>query len=129
MAPFLVGHATLDDMMVILQASIKVAVNETKAAMELVTDYEGRATSPAMLSSLKGCKDDFNDALEDIQTAVDAIPSGDYGTLTTYLSSAITDYSDCDDEFSGLNPLKTQNERLSNIVDNCLAFAEGMHWP
>lgn len=128
MAPFLVGQASLDDMMVVLQASIKVAVNETNALIELVTQYEARAPYPAMLASLKGCKDDFNDALEDIQTAVDAISSGDYGTLTTYLSSAIDDYGQCDDEFTGINPLLNQNARLRHIVDNCLAFAEDMQW-
>ncbi|KAK4795250.1 hypothetical protein SAY86_013244 [Trapa natans] len=126
---FLGGHTTVDDMMVFLQASIKVAVNETNAAMDLVTDYEGRATSPQMQSKLKGCKKDFHEALENIQTAVGAIPSGDYGTLSTYLSSAITAYTDCDDELSGINPLKDTNERLRNVVDNALAIAEGMHWP
>lgn len=128
MAPFLVGQASLDDMMVVLQASIKVAVNETNALIELATQYEARAPSPAMLASLKGCKDDFNSALEHIQTAVDAIASRDYGTLTTYLGTAIDDYADCDAEFTGINPFLSQNVRLGHIVDNCLAFAEAMQW-
>ncbi|KAK4770458.1 hypothetical protein SAY87_030990 [Trapa incisa] len=127
--PFLGGRITVDDMKVFLHASINATVNETNTAMNLVTDYEAKATNQQMQSRLKGCKKDFEDALENIETAVNAITSADYGTLTTFLSSTITAYSDCDDEFSGLNPLAPTIERLSNVVDNALAIAEGMHWP
>ncbi|PKI78273.1 hypothetical protein CRG98_001331 [Punica granatum] len=128
MTPFLDGNAALDDMKFVFETAVKVVVNETNGLKDLITSYEGKATSPMMVDSFKACKNDYDDALEDIQTAMDAAPSGDYGTLTTFLSSAIDSYGDCDDEFRGLNPLAIQNARLRHLLDNCLAFAERVHW-
>lgn len=128
LTPYLAGQASVDDRMALLQASITAAINETNGLIGLLTQYEGQATNPTMKTSLVGCKNDFSNVLDDIKMSTDAIPARDYGTLTNYLGTAITHTSDCDDEFWGLNPLQSQNKKLKDMFDNCLAFAESVNW-
>ncbi|KAK4802920.1 hypothetical protein SAY86_001123 [Trapa natans] len=128
LTPFLSGEIMVDDKRALLDASIKAVINGTNALIALAEEYAGRATSPQMKESLEGCKNDFANVLEDIKSATDAMAIPEYYTISMYLSTSITNISDCDDEFWGLNPMKSDNQRLKDMFDNCLALAQSINW-
>lgn len=126
LTPFSSGlqNVAKPDPIALLKISIAAAVAETKTVMQTAEKLMAeKAGSPSFVSSLQDCRDNYNDALENYQSALDAIPENDLGTINSMLSAAVTDYGTCDDGFMGTNPLINQDETLSHMGSNCLAMA------
>ncbi|XP_056161319.1 pectinesterase inhibitor-like [Syzygium oleosum] len=125
LSPFLVGSALLAEPIALLQTAIKAATAETKLAMMVLGRLiEMSYVDAKTLMSLKDCHDNYSDALDNFQAAMDAIPNRDIGTINSMLSAAVTDYGTCEDEFSGgSSPMAGHDSKLSHMADNCLAIA------
>ncbi|KAM7256096.1 hypothetical protein ACFE04_011837 [Oxalis oulophora] len=111
----------------ILQSAIKVTDEATKWAM---AEAEKMANAPGTdkftVSRLNDCKESYEDALENFQTAIEAIPSMDIGTINSYLSAVVTDFMTCDEGFAEFHKeplMASYNEKLSQMGSNCLAIA------
>jgi len=72
------------------------------------------------------CQELYDDAVVNLEDAVNAVKSSDIATVNTNLSAAMTDYSTCNDGFeeSGEpNPLAYVADKLTKMVSNCLAIS------
>ncbi|CAB4274906.1 unnamed protein product [Prunus armeniaca] len=123
-APFLPLVPKLDPVAV-LEMTIKAATTHAKlslaAASKLVLmNNIARGTAAA----LSDCKDMYGDALDGLQSAMDAIQSRDIGTINSMLSGVVTDAVTCGDGFEGENsPLGDYDDKLHKMASNCLAIA------
>lgn len=106
--------------------AIKGATEHTKIAVSLAAKL---ALVPSPLASVYGdCKDSYDDALENFESAMNAHAVGDVGTMNSMLSAAITDFGDCDDGLSGKSsPLLDVGSALSQMTSNCLAIVSLIH--
>ncbi|XP_059626928.1 vegetative cell wall protein gp1 [Cornus florida] len=112
-----------NDPLSVLEMAIKASVEHTKLALSALERLATTSRCPAPRSALDCCKDSYDDALENIYTALDAVPARDIGTVNTMLSAAITDLGDCEDEYSGMSSLlPIAAQKLDNMVSNCLAI-------
>ncbi|PPS09770.1 hypothetical protein GOBAR_AA10866 [Gossypium barbadense] len=73
------------------------SANATATKMAADPKY---ADDPKTISGLKGCYEMYDDALDNMQNAMDTIPVYDIGTIETMVSAAITDYGTYDDGFT-----------------------------
>ena len=72
------------------------------------------------------CREQYSNALENLQRASDAIPSRDLGTVTIMLSAVVADVSTCESGFEDLksSSFKVDSDGLVGIMaSNCLAIA------
>lgn len=112
---------------------IKAGTEQTKQAIATAAKMANESKSdPRTLSRLDDCKEIYDDALDNLQEAMDAIPLKDVGTIATMVSAAISDYGTCDDGFTGqpnpipegVSPLAKINENLMNIAGIILALVD-----
>ncbi|KAL1211879.1 Pectinesterase 2 [Cardamine amara subsp. amara] len=99
----------------VLVLSIQASINATKVAMATVEKV-----------AAADCKELYDDAVTNLEDAVNAVESRDIATVNTNLSAAMTDYSTCNDGFeeSGEpNPLADVSDKLTKMVSNCLAIS------
>lgn len=129
-APFFNGKT---DVTSVIEMLIKSATEQTKQAITTArTMANGAKSDPKKLSMFNDCFEIYDDALDNLQEAVDAIPAKDIGTLETMVSAAISDYSTCDDGFTGqpnpipdgVSPMAKVNDHLMNIASVILALAK-----
>ncbi|KAF7145896.1 hypothetical protein RHSIM_Rhsim04G0235100 [Rhododendron simsii] len=122
-SPFLDGPT---DPETVVGIAIKGATEHTKIAVSLAAKL---ALAPSPLASVYGdCKDSYDDALENFESAMNALAVGDVGTMNSMLSAAITDFSDCDDGLLGKSsPLLDVDSALSQMTSNCLAITSLIH--
>ncbi|XP_058212647.1 pectinesterase inhibitor 10 [Rhododendron vialii] len=122
-SPFLDGPT---DPETVVGIAIKGATEHTKIAVSLAAKL---ALAPSPLASVYGdCKDSYDDALENFESAMNALAVGDVGTMNSMLSAAITDFSDCDDGLLGKSSsLLDVNSALSQMTSNCLAIVSLIH--
>lgn len=101
-------------------------MERTKLAVALAAKL---ASMPSPLASIYGdCKDSYNDAVENFESAKDALVTGDVGTMNSMLSAAITDFGDCDDGLLGQSsPLLDVDLALIHMTSNCLAIVSLIH--
>ncbi|XVF62458.1 hypothetical protein PTKIN_Ptkin09bG0009400 [Pterospermum kingtungense] len=127
--PFFNGKT---DLISVIGMLIKASTEQTKQAIATATAMANEAKSDARkLSNFEDCKEVYDDALDNLQEAVDAIPVHDIGTLLTMVSAAVSDYGTCDDGFTGqpnpipdgVSPMADINEHLMNMAGNILALA------
>lgn len=79
--------------------------------------------------AIMDCKDMYSDALDGLQSAMDAIPNKDVGTINSMLSGVISDAVACDDGFEGQkSPFGDYNDKLRKMGSNCLAIASLIKW-
>ncbi|KAH0465099.1 hypothetical protein IEQ34_005202 [Dendrobium chrysotoxum] len=74
---------------------------------------------------LHDCIDVYDDALDNLEAAKEAISVGDIGTRDSMLSAMISNFGTCEDgfaEFSIKSPLEDWSETLQSMTDNCLAI-------
>ncbi|KAB2599316.1 vegetative cell wall protein gp1 [Pyrus ussuriensis x Pyrus communis] len=91
------------------------------AASKLVTMPN---TARGTIAALSDCKDLYSDALDGLQSAIDAIQSHDIGTINSMLSGVVTDAVTCGDGFEGeQSPLGDYDDKLRKMASNCLAIA------
>ncbi|CAH2054770.1 unnamed protein product [Thlaspi arvense] len=103
------------DASTVLVLAIQSSINATKAAMAIVDKV-----------AAADCQELYDDAVANLEDAINAVKSRDIATVNTNLSAAMTDYSTCNDGFeeSGEpNPLAEVGDKLTNMVSNCLAIS------
>ncbi|XP_022761270.1 vegetative cell wall protein gp1-like [Durio zibethinus] len=132
-SPFFNGKTDLASVIGML---IKAGIEQTKQAIataaKMATDP--KYSNPKTLSKLNDCKEIYDDALDNMQEAIEAIPLKDVGTIETMISAAISDYGTCDDGFTGqpnpipegVSPMAKINENLMNIAGVILALTKMM---
>ncbi|KAG7624298.1 putative pectinesterase [Arabidopsis thaliana] len=99
----------------VLILAIQASITATKAAMATVEKVDA-----------SDCQELYDDAVVNLEEAVNAVKSSDIATVNTNLSAAMTDYSTCNDGFeeSGEpNPLADVADKLTKMVSNCLAIS------
>lgn len=96
----------------------------TKRAVTKVSRIAEGTKDASTASSLEDCRESYDDALSNLQNAVDALVGHDIGTVSVMLSAALQDYSACDDDFEGgTNPMADMDNMLMQMTSNCLAIA------
>lgn len=99
----------------VLILTIQASINATKAAMAIVDKV-----------AASDCQELYDDAVANLEDAVNAVKSRDIATVNTNLSAAMTDYSTCNDGFEEAgepNPLADVGDKLTKMVSNCLAIS------
>lgn len=97
------------------------------AAVSKLSMGQNNARRTAM--AVIDCKDMYSDALDGLQSALDAIPNKDVGTINSMLSGVISDAVTCDDGFEGQkSPFGDYNDKLRKMGSNCLAIASLIKW-
>ncbi|KAK6913691.1 Pectinesterase inhibitor domain [Dillenia turbinata] len=128
-APFLTGKT---DPLSVLEIVIKACVQHAKIALKAAKQLSEKAEIPKITSSgADVCKEHFEDALDNLQRALDAIPEKDLGSINSMLSAVMTDASTCEDAFQEGPvidsdedpPMKIYYDKLSKMASNCLAVA------
>ncbi|XP_038893230.1 pectinesterase inhibitor-like [Benincasa hispida] len=105
-----------------LKAAIEHLISETNHAKE-------SSQTVGNLKSLSVCKQNFKDAVDDLQKSLQHLKNYDLPSLKISLSGALTDYSTCDDavvdngdEKKALGVLST-DALLERLASNCLYLA------
>ncbi|XP_022748814.1 pectinesterase inhibitor-like [Durio zibethinus] len=128
-APFFNGKS---DLLSVIEMLIKAGTKQTKRAIATAAKMAKYPKSnPKTVSRLNDCMESYDDALGNMQEAIDAIPVKDVGTISTMVSAAISDYGTCDDGFTGqpnpipegVSPMTKINKNLINIAGIILAVA------
>lgn len=108
----------------VIKACAQHAKLAITAAIRKVSEHN---VSPIMASCLRDCEENYRDALDNLQSAMDAISTRDIGTINSMLSAAISDFSTCEDGFAeisfGRSPMAAIDENLTKMVSNSLAVA------
>ncbi|XVF66117.1 hypothetical protein PTKIN_Ptkin10aG0008900 [Pterospermum kingtungense] len=121
------------DLLSVIQMMIKAATDQVKQAMATAKKMANDPRTDAKTrSGYKDCEEMYDDALDNFQEALDAIPIPEIGTVNIMLSAAITDISTCDDGFTGqpnpipdgVSPMAKLNEHLMNIVGVMLSIVK-----
>ncbi|KAL2510261.1 uncharacterized protein Fot_33908 [Forsythia ovata] len=78
-------------------------------------------------SILSTCQENFDNAVDDLETSLQSLENKDEGTLLTHLSAATA--SDCSDAFAEMGaklppPLSSHVDYVFKLVSNCLAVVE-----
>ncbi|XP_010524736.1 PREDICTED: putative pectinesterase/pectinesterase inhibitor 26 [Tarenaya hassleriana] len=113
--PLVKGEIKIDPESVLLLA-IQASIEATKKA--LITAGE--------VADAADCKELYDDAVMNLEDAVNAVKSRDPDTVNSDLSAALTDYSTCNDGFEETgepNPLADVGDNLMKMASNCLAIA------
>ncbi|KAK9288788.1 hypothetical protein L1049_017252 [Liquidambar formosana] len=123
-SPFLKGAGAKIDVHSVIEMAIKACSHHAKLAILAASKLARGSSDATTVSSINDCKDFYSDALDNLQSARDAIASRDIGTINIMLSAAVTDFGTCEDGFAGeSSPLAHFNEKLSKLASNCLAIA------
>ncbi|CAN6926724.1 unnamed protein product [Brassica oleracea] len=99
----------------VLVLAIQASINATKAVMPTVNKV-----------AAADCQELYDDAVSNLEDAINAVNESDIATVNTNLSAAMTDYGTCNDGFeeSGEpNPLADVADKLHKMVSNCLAIS------
>lgn len=124
LAPFLSDKT---DPISVLEMAIKACTQHVKDAIAtalVLTNVHKASTDSGNIPIFKDCTEMYNDALDNLQSAMDAIPARDIGTINTMLSAALTDFVTCEDEFSGeTSELSPYDDKGTKMASNCLAIA------
>ncbi|KAK0606824.1 hypothetical protein LWI29_004830 [Acer saccharum] len=115
------------DATTVLEMAINATAQQIKMAQSALANL---AKEPKFLSDKKNsnllddCKEMYVDALDNLKSAMDAIPKGDIITVNIMLSAALTDFTTCADGFTGKNsPVGGIDNKLHKLVSNCLAIS------
>ncbi|XP_013588846.1 PREDICTED: putative uncharacterized protein DDB_G0290521 isoform X2 [Brassica oleracea var. oleracea] len=99
----------------VLVLSIQASINATKAVMPTVNKV-----------AAADCQELYDDAVSNLEDAINAVKESDIATVNTNLSAAMTDYGTCNDGFEETgepNPLADVADKLHKMVSNCLAIS------
>lgn len=78
----------------------------------------------------KSCKENFDDAIYNLNTCLQNLRKRDKASLNINLSAALNDYVTCDDTFSESgrsNPLRKTDALLRHMASNCLYLSTLIH--
>ncbi|KAJ0033899.1 hypothetical protein Pint_24361 [Pistacia integerrima] len=114
------------DTLSVLDKTITATAHQIKLARAAITNLAKTPTlQSTKQSDYQDCKESYEDALENLQNAKNAIPQLDIGTINSMLSAAVTDFSDCDD-FSNNPHILKFDDILRNLVSTCLVVASSI---
>ncbi|KAK4338942.1 hypothetical protein RND71_040404 [Anisodus tanguticus] len=121
-APFLRGNTV--NVQQVLEVAMKASDQFAKLGFAAVKRAsESPATPPKTKKMLKTCLDSWDTVLYNYEQAIEALRIHDSGRMSTTLSAAITDISDCEDAFEGVvSPLIGYGEKMTKMTSNCLAI-------
>ncbi|KAL5996406.1 hypothetical protein ACLOJK_026484 [Asimina triloba] len=112
----------------VLRMEIKACATYTNTSFGFATRVARDPKTPEVVAScLQVCRDNYADALDNLQSADEAVAANDPGTLNSMLSAVLTNYETCEDAFAeepGLrSPMATYDAKLSKLASNCLAVS------
>ncbi|OIT20082.1 PREDICTED: uncharacterized protein LOC109220654 [Nicotiana attenuata] len=121
-APFMRGGAV--NVQKALEVAMKASDQFAKLGFAAVKRAsESPATPPNTKKMLKTCLDSWDTVLYNYEQATEALRIHDSGRMSTMLSAAITDISDCEDAFEGvISPLIEYGEKMIKMTSICLAI-------
>lgn len=118
-APFVTGKV---DVITVLQVALKACSSHTRMALSIASKV--LKTQPGVASAVSDCMEMYNDVLDNIDSAVEALATHDIGTFNTMLSAILTDFGTCEDGFTGeKSPLSEVDDKGTKLASNCLAIA------
>ncbi|PHU29728.1 hypothetical protein BC332_01821 [Capsicum chinense] len=108
----------------VLQVAMKASDQFAKLAFATFKRAsESPATPPKTKTMLKTCLDSWDTVAYNYKQAIQALHIHDSGRMSTMLSAAITDISDCEDAFEDVvSPMNAYGERMTKMTSNCLAI-------
>lgn len=114
------------DMINVLEAAIKACSIQIKLTIAKVAKHAAR--NPEVANAVFECKDQYKNAMDNLQKAMDALPARDLGTVTVMLSTVMADVSTCESAFEDMkqSPNHEQSKAdglVSITVSNCLSIA------
>ncbi|CAO2832371.1 unnamed protein product [Amaranthus hypochondriacus] len=123
LTPFLKAEKTEEktDTYSLLEMQVKATEKATQIVIALAVKL-GKEEGDK--GAVKDCKEMYDDALDNLQKAVEALLTKDIGTVNTMLSAVISDFHTCDEgykEGGNSSPLAEYGNKLSELVSNCLA--------
>ncbi|CAA0829393.1 Plant invertase/pectin methylesterase inhibitor superfamily protein [Striga hermonthica] len=111
------------DVPTVVEVSIRAGLALARIGLSLSKNAPG---SPHEMGSvLRDCRDSYDDAVYNFESAIDAFPRRDTGTMKSMLSAVITNVGDCNDglaPFRDESPFTSVAEKLTNMTSNCLAI-------
>ncbi|KAI4301516.1 hypothetical protein L6164_034789 [Bauhinia variegata] len=128
-APFMHGQADpVKALQVEIDALLKQAEKVDGIVSKLIADNHGSNTNLA--NTLKVCKDNYNNNLDDIKTAVESVKTVDIGTAQSMLRSVIGFSETCKDAF-GESELEfsfsDDSDAVIQLAGNCLGILNMIH--
>ncbi|KAK7329555.1 hypothetical protein VNO77_23725 [Canavalia gladiata] len=111
------------DPMDVLEASLKACSYQLKLTLGKVKRHA--AISPELASTLTDCRDQYANAMENLQRATAAIPSRDLGTVTVMLTAVMADVSTCESGFEDLkstSPMANSEGLVTITASNSLSI-------
>ncbi|XP_077217740.1 pectinesterase inhibitor-like [Tasmannia lanceolata] len=126
-SPLLPSNGVIDATTV-LSLEIKACTQHTQDAIAAAKKFAtSPGTPPAIATNLGVCSDTYSDALDQLQSATDAIAAHDSHMVNIMLSAAMSDFSSCEDGFMetpGLvSPISSYSDTLMKLTSNCLALS------
>ncbi|GAV83071.1 PMEI domain-containing protein [Cephalotus follicularis] len=123
--PLFNGHT---DPISVLMLEIQALANQTRQSIDKATEIsEDSSTSSLTVTCLKTCIDMYQTAIDDLQSALDAIAARDRGTLNSFLSAVYTDIDTCSDTFAEqddlVSPMDETDMGLKKLSANNLDIA------
>ena len=114
------------DMINVLEAAIKVCSIQIKMTITKVAKHA--AHNPEIANAVAECRDQYNNAMENLKRAMDALSSRDLGTITVMVSDVMADVSTCESAFEDLkashsSAMSKTDGLVSITVSNCLSIA------
>ncbi|XP_010931743.1 uncharacterized protein [Elaeis guineensis] len=116
------AFATIDAK-TLLTLEMKACRYHTEIARTEAAKLANDSSNPSILQS---CTENYDDALDNLDSAAKALAEGDKGTLNSMLSALIDDYGTCEDGFTEMaatSPMASYDDTLTKLASNCLALA------
>lgn len=121
------GGGAAHDPLGVLSLQMQACRGKVEAAKaEVSTAVVKPGTDPRTASNLQVCSDSYDDAMDNLDDAEEAVKANDKGTMNSMLSALVTDFSTCEDSFSEMNaqsPQAATDDLLTKMASNCLALA------
>ena len=107
-----------------LNVAIKATTQHAKLAIAAASKLAAApGASAGAVAALGDCKESYNDALDNLQSAMDALESKDIGTVNSMVSAVVTNSESCEDAFEGDSLLSDYDDKLRKMASNVLAIA------
>ncbi|KAK1294451.1 hypothetical protein QJS10_CPA16g01655 [Acorus calamus] len=112
--------------------STRARSSKWRSAREASHRIASDPSTPSTLSMvISVCTESYDDALDNLKSATNAIADRDAGTLDSMLSAAMTDFGTCEDSFMEtpgiLSPMAKYDDTLTKLASNCLVIAKLVH--
>ncbi|GER25640.1 plant invertase/pectin methylesterase inhibitor [Striga asiatica] len=116
-------HGDNCDVPTVVEVSIRAGLALARIGLSLAKNGPGSPNE--MGTAVRDCRDSYDDAVYNFESAIEAFPRRDTGTMKSMLSAVITNVGDCNDELAQLgdeSPFTSVAEKLTNMTSNCLAI-------